>query len=148
VKTYVLVRTNFTLIHPRGISNSPQVIIVMTNDQAEPPIHGDARESVDSIQQRNALRALLELPLLTAVRRLASEGDFDQSALRDELQAVCAVAKRNGVRAEQVLIAVKEIWSELPVERDAIRNPSGKPLMNKVVTMTLDEYYASRDSAS
>jgi hypothetical protein len=119
----------------------------MTNDRVEPVSHVDDRESLESIQQRNALRALLELPLLTAVQRLASEGDFDQSALREELQAVCAVAKRNGVRAEQVLIAVKEIWSELPVERDAARTPSGKPLMNKVVTMTLDEYYASRDPA-
>jgi hypothetical protein len=93
--------------------------------------------------RKNDLRALLEMPLLTAVSRLATEGDFDQSALREELRAVCAEAKRSGVRAEQVLIAVKEIWAVLPVARDVASDAMGKPFINAVVTMTLDEYYES-----
>jgi len=72
--------------------------------------------------RKNDLRALLEMPLLTAVSRLATEGDFDQSALREELRAVCAEAKRSGVRAEQVLIAVKEIWAVLPVAREIAKS--------------------------
>jgi hypothetical protein len=63
----------------------------------------------------NYLRALLEMPLLAAVSRLATEGDFDQSTLREELRDVCAEAKHSGVHAEQMLIAVKEIWAALPV---------------------------------
>jgi hypothetical protein len=75
----------------------------------------DAETRSQSSLEGNYLRALLELPLLTAVSRLASEGDFDQSALREELRAVCAEAKHSGVLAEQMLIAVKEIWAVLPV---------------------------------
>jgi len=75
----------------------------------------DAETRSQSSLEGNYLRALLELPLLTAVSRLATEGDFDQSALREELRAVCAEAKHSGVRAEQMLIAVKEIWAVLPV---------------------------------
>jgi hypothetical protein len=105
-------------------------------------------ECTESLEQRNALRALLELPLLTAVRRLANDGDFDRSALRDDLQQVCAAAKLAGVRAEQVLIAVKEIWAGLPVARDLERSPIAKPFISQVVTMTLDEYYETPNRGS
>jgi hypothetical protein len=135
-------------LHARGIANSPYGIIAMTNEQLVPTSHVDVENSHQFLQHRNALRSLLELPLLTAMQRLASEGDFDQSALREELQTVCAVAKRNGVRAEQVLIAVKEIWAELPAARDVARTANGKPFMTQVVTMALDEYYSSREPSS
>lgn len=115
----------------------------MMNEVAGPSSHVDDARRGQVRLQRNDLRALLEMPLLTAVSRLAAEGDFDQSALRDELRAVCSEAKRSGVRAEQVLIAVKEIWSVLPVARDIARDAKGKPFINSVVTMTLDEYYES-----
>jgi hypothetical protein len=120
----------------------------MTNDHADPSSRVDDETRSQSSLQGNYLRALLELPLLKAVSRLATEGDFDQSALREELRAVCAEAKRSGVRAEQVLIAVKEIWAALPVAREIARNEKGKPFINAVVTMTLEEYYESPHSRS
>ena len=92
--------------------------------------------------QRAAIRELLELPLRTAVWRLANEGTFDRSTLRDELRAVCEDARQRGLRAEQLLIAVKEIWFDEPIARDIARNASGTPFLTQVVTMALDAYYA------
>jgi hypothetical protein len=95
----------------------------------------------DLAAQRAALRELLELPLRTAVRRLATEGTFDQSTLREELRAVCEDARQRGLRAEQLLIAVKEIWANEPIARDIARNAGGTPFLTQVVTMALDAYY-------
>jgi hypothetical protein len=113
----------------------------MPLELSQPSDRGADSIRTETLQQRNALRALLELPLLTAIRRLANDGDFDRSALREELQHVCAAAKLSGVRAEQVVIAVREIWAALPMARDVERNASGKPIFSQVVRMTLDEYY-------
>ena len=95
----------------------------------------------DLAAQRAALRELLELPLRTAVRRLATEGTFDQSTLREELRAICEDARQRGLRAEQLLIAVKEIWANEPIARDIARNAGGTPFLTQVVTMALDAYY-------
>jgi lambda repressor-like predicted transcriptional regulator len=95
----------------------------------------------DLAAQRAALRELLELPLRTAVRRLAHEGTFDQSTLREELRAICEDARQRGLRAEQLLIAVKEIWANEPIARDIANNAGGTPFLTQVVTMALDAYY-------
>ena len=105
-------------------------------------VHGGDEISSPLLAERDALRALLERPLLTVASRLAFEGEFDRLTLRDELRAVCAAAKLRGVQAEQVLIAVKEIWAALPTARESAQNTSGNPILSQVVTMTLDEYYS------
>jgi len=114
---------------------------VISNSQHR---NSDQTSSVDHdlAVQRAALRELLELPLRTAVRRLANEGNFDQSTLREELRAVCEDARQRGLRAEQLLIAVKEIWANEPIARDIARNAGGTPFLTQVVTMTLDAYYS------
>jgi hypothetical protein len=101
-----------------------------------------SRVNDDLVAQRAAIRELLELPLRSAVWRLANEGTFDRSALRDDLRAVCEDARQRGLRAEQLLIAVKEIWANEPIARDIARNAGGTPFLTQVVTMALDAYYA------
>jgi hypothetical protein len=101
-----------------------------------------SRADDDVIAQRAAIRELLELPLRTAVWRLANEGTFDRSVLRDELRAVCEDARQRGLHAEQLLIAVKEIWADEPIARDVARQAGGTPFLTQVVTMALDAYYA------
>ncbi len=105
-------------------------------------------DASELLRQRNTLRALLELPLLTAASRLANGGDFDRSALREELHRVCAVAKGSGVRAEQIVIAVKEIWASLPEARVVARTAHDKPFLSHVVSVTLDEYFGDCNGIS
>lgn len=101
-----------------------------------------SRTKDDLIAQRAAIRELLELPMRTAVWRLANEGTFDRSTLQDELRTVCEDARQRGLRAEQLLIAVKEIWFNEPIARDIARHAGGTPFLTQVVTMALDAYYA------
>ena len=109
-----------------------------------------SRTKDELLAQRAAIRELLELPLRTAVWRLANEGTFDQAALRNELRSVCEETRQRGLRAEQLLIAVKEIWANEPIARDIARNAGGTPFLTQVVTMALDAYYArpSNDDAA
>ena len=93
--------------------------------------------------QRDAMRSVLESPLHNVMNRLATQGEFDVSALQQQLRRVCADAKRQGVRAEQVLIAVKEIWAKLPDARERARDADGIPVWNRIVALTLDEYFES-----
>lgn len=96
----------------------------------------------------DALHVLLEVSLEQAARRRQIEGAFDASALREVLREVCAAAKLRGVRAEHVLIAVKEIWSSLPEARDPSRESVDRPALNQLVNITLDEYYRAGSSGS
>lgn len=118
------------------------------SDPQERNTEQTSRVDDDPAAQRTAIRELLELPLRTAVWRLANEGTYDQSALRDELRAVCEDARQRGLRAEQLLIAVKEIWANEPIARDIARNAGGTPFLTQVVTMALDAYYAISNPAS
>lgn len=100
------------------------------------------------IPANDALHVLLEVSLARAARRRQSEGAFDGSALREVLKEVCAAAKLRGMHAEQVIIAVKEIWSSLPEARDPTRESIDKPALNQLVNMTLDEYYRASSLGS
>ena len=113
-----------------------------TIDEAKSSPSPYVTQASPATEQRDSLRALLERPLLTAASRLALQGELDRATLREELRAVCAAAKLRGVKAEQVLIAVKEIWGSLPETQIDSRYARGNPILSQVVTMTLDEYYS------
>ena len=89
----------------------------------------------------NAIRAALEPPIQNIWNRLAAQGELDVSALRQQLRNVCAEAKHQGVRVEQVLIAAKEIWTTLPAMRDRARDTAGESVWDRIVALTLDEYF-------
>jgi len=64
--------------------------------------------------------------------------DEARGALRD----LCDDARRNHVRVEQLMIAIKQGWTSLHSEQPRARSAGPDELLNQVITLCIDEYYA------
>jgi hypothetical protein len=69
---------------------------------------------------------------------MAHTGEDVRGALRE----LCDDAHRNHVRVEQLVIAIKQGWSSLHSERPRARSAGPDELLNQVITLCIDEYYA------
>lgn len=62
--------------------------------------------------------------------------------VRRALRALCEDARINRVRAEQLVIAIKQGWSSLLSESPRMRSAGPDALLNHIITQCIDEYYA------
>jgi len=67
------------------------------------------------------------------------------NGVRDALRELCDDARRNQVRGEQLVIAIKQGWLSLHIERPRVRSAGPDGLRNQVITLCIDEYYARAD---
>lgn len=70
--------------------------------------------------------------------------DADEAKLRIALREVCECARRDGVRAEHLLIVLKESWRGLP-ERAALPRFDADEALGRVVSACINEYYQDPD---
>lgn len=105
--------------------------------------HAVARpgEGPEDGHARDLVRALL-------LEALASQRDgrlpeATVAGVRRETQAMCACAREAQLPIERVLVALKQEWHEMPEVR-ALRRPDAVAVLERVVTMCIDEYYRDR----
>jgi hypothetical protein len=83
---------------------------------------------------------------LTTVTHRALDIALEPSRGRDgeDLEVVmgelCAAARRDGARAEELIVLFKKVWSDRPELRGRTREESTR-LFDQVVTMCIKEYY-------
>lgn len=83
------------------------------------------------------LRIAIERSLCEGELHGLANGQIDDD-LHKSLCIACAKARLQRVRAEQLLIDVKQIWMSLP---SMLSTRTGERL-NEIVTACIDEYYA------
>jgi hypothetical protein len=66
----------------------------------------------------------------------------ETTELRDTLCAIAREARQKQIRAEHVLIALKEVWGELPQVRFAHDPREQTRALQQLVTLCIREYYA------
>jgi hypothetical protein len=93
----------------------------------------------------STIAALREL--LLHMMRDEPESDAEGMAhagenVRDALRNLCEDARHTHVRVEQLVIAIKQGWSSLHSERPRARSAGPDELLNQVITLCIDEYYA------
>jgi hypothetical protein len=94
-----------------------------------------------------ALRELL-LRMLRDEPPAGSEGKTRASdETRDALRALCADAHDSHVRVEQLVIAIKQGWLSLHSDRPRVRADGPDELLNHVITLCIDEYYARAEQS-
>ena len=91
--------------------------------------------------QYTVLRLQIESAVMTEIHLHESQRALADSTLRSELRAVCAQAKRTDMRAEQLVIVIKDVWNSIPAARSHARPADAQSLLNRVVTLALDEFY-------
>lgn len=92
-----------------------------------------------------ALRELLLRMLRDEPSRNAESSPHAGEDVRDALRTLCDDAHRNHVRVEQLVIAIKQGWSSLHSEHPRVRSAGPDGLLNQVITICIDEYYARAD---
>lgn len=88
-----------------------------------------------------ALRELLLLMLRDEPQSAAETSMHTSEEARDALRDLCDDARRNQVRVEQLVIAIKQGWISLHSERPRARSAGPDGLLNQIITMCIDEYY-------
>jgi hypothetical protein len=79
-----------------------------------------------------AVRSALE-------RYVGNSTDGDE--LRASLQTISSEARDKSIRAEQLLVVLKDVWYTLPGLRGTIEPTEQVRLLQRVVTMCIGEYY-------
>jgi hypothetical protein len=103
-----------------------------------------AGEGVPAKDNRQ-LRASLQSVFLDPALRQADAPSADRRKLRIALRGVCAEARGSGLRAEQLLVIIKDVWSALPAGISHAPSVHGDERLNYVVTTCVDEYYGHVD---
>lgn len=87
--------------------------------------------------------------LSAAIERSLCEGEMHQSPqaeidvdLRKALRVACAKARLQRVRAEQLLVDLKQVWMTLPT----MLSTRTEERLNRIVSACIDEYYAGENS--
>lgn len=84
----------------------------------------------------DALRRVVQMQLQPAMHN----GD-----LRDAVRVLCSEIHRDGLRAEQLIVTVKQTWQSLP---EVQRIPPGAPrndVLARIITLCIEEFYAGGD---
>lgn len=79
--------------------------------------------------------------LRTALARSITQGDHEAD-LRDLLCRTAAEAREKGIRAEQLLVALKDIWFSLPELTNKTATDVDNALLQDLVSRCIQEYYA------
>jgi hypothetical protein len=107
-----------------------------------PHPHPDS-SNTDLSVARPLLREDLAESLLPDLRSLHAHTTTDLSSLTEKLRVVCREAQRQGVRAEHLVILVKDLWAQISAETTHPARLHHDDQLKDVVTRTIAEYYRS-----
>jgi hypothetical protein len=79
--------------------------------------------------------------LRDAMGRCLDDG-ADVESVRPALQRVAREARERRILAEQLLVSLKDIWYDLPQVRRSVRVEEQQLLLQRLVTLSIREYYA------
>lgn len=96
----------------------------------------------DSTPNRPALSAEAIASLESALAAYLADGRRT-TALEPALHRIAAEARERDIRAEHLLLSLKDVWFRLPQIRALGDSEEQHELLRNVVTLCIREYYAS-----
>ena len=117
----------------------------MQSEHSNPP-HSDLRcveNSNPSATHR--LRSTLEVVFQDESLQHADAPASAHRELREALRQVCVDARHSGLRAEQLLVLIKDVWSGIPAGISRVRSTHGDERLSYVISTCVDEYYGNED---
>jgi hypothetical protein len=107
-------------------------------DHSSPDAFSGASGPANASRQ---LRTRLQSVFLDPALRYADAPSAERRDLRVALREVCADARECGLRAEQLLVIIKDVWSTLPAGISHVPSVHGDERLNYVISICVDEYY-------
>jgi hypothetical protein len=65
------------------------------------------------------------------------------SQLHADLRLICRDAKRQNMRVEYLIIALKDAWRALPEARTLPQGSQGQELLSRIISLCIAEFYAT-----
>jgi hypothetical protein len=121
------------------LSLDTSVSAAPANARAARPLGAKTHLAAEDVEE---LRVAIERSLCEGEMHDSSEFVID-AELRKSIRIACAKARLQRVRAEHVLIDVKQIWSTMP----SMLTTCTSDRLSEIVTACIDEYYAKDDRA-
>ena len=83
----------------------------------------------------------IELAMRKEIGRIGGISPHVSTTFRADVSALFLAAKRRGIRAESLIIAMKRAWRAIPGTRAFARPAEMDSLLGEMVAMALDEFY-------
>lgn len=109
------------------------------------PLDSRTGESTHGSANRR-LRTSLEMVFQDSQLHNADASASAHRELRAALRLVCTEARRSGLRAEQLLVLIKDVWSGIPAGISRVTSMHGDERLNYVISTCVDEYYGNDGS--
>ncbi len=91
------------------------------------------------------LRSTLEVVFQDESLQHADAPPSAHRELRAALRKVCIDARHSGLRAEQLLVLIKEVWAGIPAGLSRVTSTHGDERLSFVISTCVDEYYGTVD---
>lgn len=95
------------------------------------------------VNTNHRLRTSLEMVFQDPHLQTADASPGAHRELRAALRQVCVDARHSGLRAEQLLVLIKDVWSGIPAGISRVKSLHGDERLNYVISTCVDEYYGS-----
>jgi hypothetical protein len=118
---------------------------MLPDSPSQHTFHSNMNEGV-SVTTTRRLRSNLEQVFHDAHLQNADAPPSTRRELRAALRRVCVDARRSGMRAEQLLVLIKDVWSGIPAGISRVTALHGDERLNYVISTCVDEYYAAEAS--
>ena len=86
------------------------------------------------------VRELVREALRCALRSSGTGSEPDATTLH-LVRRACDAAHQNGLRAEQMVVVMKDAWGDLTTVRVSTGHV-GRPVLDSVITLCISEYYS------
>jgi hypothetical protein len=96
------------------------------------------------VNTNHRLRTSLEMVFQDAHLQTADATPNAHRELRTQLRQICEDARHSGLRAEQLLVLIKDVWSGIPAGISRVRSMHGDERLNYVISTCVDEYYGNQ----
>lgn len=96
----------------------------------------------DSTPDRPRLSTAATDALESALQKFLADGG-DVASLQVALRDIAVEAREKKMRAEELLIVLKDVWFALPQIRRMTEGESQNRLLQRVVTLCIREYYSA-----
>lgn len=115
------------------------------NQQDSSPVE-PTEGAVSQSSSNRRLRAAIRRVFQDSRMDLADMRNDPDHRLRSALSQVCSDARHAGLRAEQLLVLIKEVWAGLPAALSRTPSVHGDERLNHVISVCVDEYYGSGET--
>jgi hypothetical protein len=123
---------------PTAIHDCPSVTSVMRS----PQFGNEHGARLDPLPERRRVISDQTLTELRVALQQRLGGSTSDAEIRQALRAMSEEAHAESLKVEQVIVALKRVWESLPEVRRASDRLEQNRVLERVVTLCIEEYYA------